>query len=173
MSWRGAAVLFAALVLSGCETARSGLDYSGMMQRIGPPKPGQSRIVILREKGFGGIVDGGWQVQVDGQQMSGLKTGTYVYADRGTGQHQLGATEAGFPGVTRLDIATVSGRTYFYVARPSNRKTAFAANASTGVLGYVLTAALTTAYENPGPLDFFPLDDTAAKVTIAELRPAE
>ena len=173
MFWRGAAALFAAIMLSGCETARSGLDYSGMMQKIGPPKPGQSRIVILREKGFGGLVDGGWQVQVDGQPMSGLKTGTYVYADRGTGEHQLGATEGGFPGVTRLDVATASGRTYFYVARPSARKNAFTANAGRGVLGLVVTTAITSGYNNPGPLDFLPLDDAAAKVTIAELRLAE
>ncbi len=51
MFWRGVALLIVAVLLSGCETERNGLDYSAMMQKIGPPRAGQSRIVVLREKG--------------------------------------------------------------------------------------------------------------------------
>jgi len=173
MLGRVVALAIAGVLLCGCETERNGLAYSAMVQKLGPARPGQSRIVILREKGFGGIVDGGWQVQVDGQTMSGLKTGTYVYADRGTGQHQLGATEAGFPGETRHEVATASGRTYFYVARISERKRALTATASTGLLGFALTTAMTAGYRNPGPVDFFPLEEAAARDTLAELRLAE
>jgi hypothetical protein len=36
-----------------------------------------------------------------------------------------------------------------------------------------LSTAITAGYSNPGPLDFFPLDETAARTTIAELRLAE
>jgi hypothetical protein len=82
MFWRGVVLLTAAVLLCGCETVRNGLDYSAMMQKVGPPRPGQSRIVVLREKAYAGIGDPGWDVKLDGGPMSDLKTGTYVYADR-------------------------------------------------------------------------------------------
>jgi hypothetical protein len=47
------------------------------------------------------------------------------------------------------------------------------ANASTGLLGYGLTLAMTAGYKNQGPLDFMQLEETAARTTIAELRLAE
>src|SRR5258708_32298733 len=128
MFWGGWTCLIAAVWLGGCETARNGLDYSGMMQKIGPPKAGQARVVVLREKGFGDIVDSGWNVQLDGGPMSGLKTGTYIYADRPAGRHQLTATEAAFPGVTRHDMTAASRRTYFFLARVSERKSAIVAS---------------------------------------------
>jgi hypothetical protein len=174
MFWRSVTLLIAAVLLCGCETARNGLDYSGMMQKIGPPKAGQARVVVLREKGFGDIVDSGWNVQLDGGPMSGLKTGTYIYADRPTGRHQLTATEAAFPGVTRHGMTADSGRTYFFVARVSERKSAIlASSAGVGLLGLAVSTAITAGYSNPGPLDFFPLDEAAARATIAELRLAE
>jgi hypothetical protein len=67
------------MMLSGCMTTeRTGVDYAGVMRSVGPPRAGQARIVVLREKAFGGIVDAGWNIQLDGAPMSGLKTGTYV-----------------------------------------------------------------------------------------------
>jgi hypothetical protein len=173
MLWRGVVLLVAAVLLSGCETTRNGLDYSSILQKVGPPRAGQARVIVLREKGYGGIADGAWQVQLDGASLSGLRTGTYVYTDRPGGQHQLTATEAGFPGVTRQDLNLQAGQTYFFVARDSKRKNAYAATASTGLLGLALTTAITSTYDNPGPLDFFPLEESAAKATIAELRLAE
>lgn len=170
MFWRGVVLAVAAILLCGCETDRSGLDYSGMMHKIGPPRAGQSRIVVLREKGYGGIADAGWHVQLDDAPMSSLKTGTYVYADRPAGRHQLTATEAAFPGVTRSDITAEAGRTYFFVARMSERKTALIATSSSGLLGLALGTAFTAGYKNPGPLDFLPLEEVAARQTIAELR---
>ena len=80
MFWRSVSVLLFAVVLGGCETERNGLDYSAMTQKIGPPAAGRSRIVVLREKGYGGITDPGWDVKLDGGPMADLKTGTYVYA---------------------------------------------------------------------------------------------
>jgi hypothetical protein len=55
----------------------------------------------------------------------------------------------------------------------SKRKSALIATASSGLLGLAVGTALTAAYENPGPLDFLPLDEAAARTTIAELRLAE
>ena len=58
--WRGVALLISVLLLGGCETPRDGLDYSAISRKVGPPKAGHARIVVLRGKGFGGIVDGQW-----------------------------------------------------------------------------------------------------------------
>ena len=176
MFWRGAALLISVLLLGGCETQRDGLDYSAIARKVGPPKAGHARIVVLREKGFGGIVDGAWDVQLDGTPIPGLKTGTFAFADRPNGKHELGATEAAFPGVTRYEITAQSGQTHFFVARISKRKNAMiAATGATGggILGLVLSTALTSGYDNPGPIDFFPLDEAAARTTIAELKLAQ
>jgi hypothetical protein len=174
MFWRGVVLLLAAGLLCGCETERSGLDYSGMTQKVGPPRAGQARIVVLREKAYAGLVDQGWDVKLDGGPMSDLKTGTYVYADRPAGQHQLSATASLFPGVSQQDISTQTGRTYFFLARPSERAKVLAGmSAGGGVAGLLIGAAVTSGNSNPGPLDFFPLDEVAARATIAELRLAE
>jgi Protein of unknown function (DUF2846) len=174
MFWRGVFVLLVAALLSGCETERNGLDYSGMMQKIGPPRAGHSRIVVLREKGYAGITDPGWDVRLDGGPMADLKTGTYVYVDRPAGQHQISATAAMFPGVSQRDISTQSGRTYFFLARPSERsKVLGGMSAAGGVAGLLVGAALTSNNSNPGPLDFFPLEEEGARATIAELRLAQ
>jgi hypothetical protein len=166
-------LLIAAVLLCGCETQRDGLNYSVATQKVGPPKAGHARIVVLREKGYGGIVDGAWDIQLDGTPLIGLKTGTFAFADRPTGSHQLTATEAAFPGVTRYDITAQSGQTHFFVARISKRKNAMIATAGAtggGILGLALSTAFTSGYDNPGPIDFFPLDETAARTTIAELK---
>jgi hypothetical protein len=174
MFGRGFVLLVACVLLCGCETQRNGLDYSAMTEKLGTPKAGQARVVVLREKAYGGIVDGSWDVQLDGAPMNGLKTGTYVYADRPAGPHQLTATETAFPGVTRRDFSAQSGRTYFFVARTSERKSAIvASSAGVGLVGFAVSSAITSGYSNPGPLDLLPLDEAAARTTIAELRLAE
>ena len=174
MSWRCLGLLIVAVLLSGCETERNGLDYAAMMQKIGPPRAGHSRIVVLREKGYAGLTDPGWDVKLDDGPMAELKTGTYVYADRPPGQHQISATAALFPGVSQREISTQSGRTYFFLARPSERsKVLGGMSAAGGVAGLLVGAALTSSNSNPGPLDFFPLEEDQARTTIAELRLAQ
>jgi hypothetical protein len=174
MFWRVVALFIGAVLLCGCETERNGLDYSAMMQKVGPPRAGQSRIVVLREKAYGGIADTGWDVKLDSGPLSDLKTGTYVYADRPAGQHQLSATASLFPGVSQRDISTQSGRTYFFLARPSERaKVLGGMSAAGGVAGLLVGAAVTSGNDNPGPLDFFPLEEQAGRATIASLRLAE
>ena len=84
--WRGAVLLISAVLLCGCETQRDGLNYSVATQKVGSPKAGHARIVVLREKGYGGIVDGAWDVQVDGTPLIGLKTGTFAFADARPGR---------------------------------------------------------------------------------------
>jgi len=171
MFLRGLVLLMAAALLCGCETERNGLDYSAMTQKVGAPAAGRSRIVVLREKGYGGIADSGWDVKLDGGPMADLKTGTYVYLDRPAGQHQLSATAAMFPGVSQREFPTQNGRTYFFLARPSERSKVLGGSPITeNKTGLLVGAALTSNNDNPGPLDFFPLEESAARTTIAELR---
>jgi Protein of unknown function (DUF2846) len=160
-----------AALLSGCVTERSGLDYGSMSQKLGPPKAGQSRIVVFREKGYAGIADPGWDIKLDETPLPELKTGTYVYSERAAGHHQLTATMNLFAGTTRRDFDADSGRTYFFVARPSEKaKTLGAMSAAGGIAGLVVGAAVTSNNENQGPLDFFPIPDPDARIAMADLR---
>ncbi len=171
MLLRVVALSIAALVLSGCVTERSGLDYASMVQKLGPPAQGQARIVILREKGYAGIADQGWDIRLNGGPMTDLKTGTYAYADRPAGRHQLSATASMFPGVSQYDVTAVPGRTYFFLTRPSARaKALHGMSIAGGVAGLLVASAITSNDPNPGPLDFLPLDEQAARTMITELR---
>lgn len=171
MYWRMGATLVVMATVSGCVTERSGADFSSMVQKVGPPKAGHARIVLLREKGYAGIADQGWDVKLDGGPLPELKTGTYLYTDRPAGPHKLTATMSLLQGTSQADIAAESGRTYFFLARPSEKaKTLGAMSASAGLAGLVIGAAITSNNENPGPLDFFPLDESSARTMIADLR---
>ena len=77
MYWRGVVLSLAAVSLLGCASERTGADFAAMTQKVGPPRAGQARIVVLREKGFSGIGDPGWDVKLDGGPLSDLKSGTY------------------------------------------------------------------------------------------------
>lgn len=173
MLWRVAVLSIVAVLMSGCVTTRTGADFASLSQKAGPTK-GQARIVVFREQAYGGLFDQGWDVKLDGQPMGDLKTGTYVYADRPAGRHQLSSEMAGFPGVTQREIVVAAGRTHFFLAKPSDRaKTLQVTSAAGGLTGLVVGAAITSGDSNPGPLDFIPLEEGAARLAIAELRLAE
>ncbi len=174
MLWRVAVLSIVTVVISGCVTARNGADFASTSQKIGPIKPGQARMVVFREQAFGGLMDQGWDVKLDGEPMGDLKTGTYVYADRPAGRHQLSSESALFPGVTQRDITVAAGRTHFFLARLSERaRTLTATSAAGGLVGLAVGSAMTSGDSNPGPLDFIPLEEGAARQAISELRLAE
>jgi Protein of unknown function (DUF2846) len=171
MLWRIVVLSIVGVLISGCVTTRSGTSFGSLSQKVGP---GQARIVVFREQAYGGLFDQGWDVKLDGQPMGDLKTGTYVYADRPAGRHQLSSEMVGFPGVTQRDIVVTAGRTHFFLAKPSDRaKTLQVTSAAGGLTGLVVGAAITSGDSNPGPLDFIPLEEGAARQAIAELRLAE
>jgi hypothetical protein len=166
---RVALLLIVAGLLSGCATARTGFDYATVIQKVGPPPPGQSRIVFLNEKATANAVN--CEIAVDGKAAGDLTLGTYIYADRPAGKHQILATEALFAGETRQDIATVPGRTYFLLARPSERhRTVMASALMGGLTGALVGGVMTAGYKNPGPVDFVQLDDGAARSMLTELQ---
>lgn len=124
-------------------------------------------------KGLRRNFDQGWDVKLDGVELGDLKTGTYAYADRPAGHHQLSSEVSMLPGVTQLDITIAPGHIYFFVAKPSDRAKAVSAMSAFGVSGRVIGTAVTSGAHNPGPLDFLPLDETTARAAIADLRMVE
>ncbi len=172
MFWRGVVLAVAAVLLSSCVTERTGFDYAATMQKVGPPGPGQSRIVLLSEKPAGlGLDAAACNVSIDGSPAGLLKPGTYLYADRPAGRHEILATQTLFPGDTKRDVTTESGCTYFLLARASDRANALTGMSIIGGLAGALAAsAATSGNQNPGPIDFFPLDESTARTTIAGLQ---
>jgi uncharacterized protein DUF2846 len=145
------------------------------VQKIGPPKPGQSRVVVLQEKRQGLSVSVcACDMKLDGQPMGKVIYGSYAYADRPAGRHQLVASETLFPGETTSEFNTESGRTYYFLIRSSERHDAVNTSAVIGgLVGVAAAAIVTSGNQNSGPADIFPLDEAAAKTTLAELQLAQ
>jgi len=166
-------LLFIAVSLSGCVTARTGFDFAAVMRKVGPPPAGHSRIVVLSEKGsvtYGGVAD----LVIGGVPTKQVRPGVYVYADQRAGKHQIIGTQSMFPGETKYDITTVAGRTYFLIARNSARAgTVTGSTLGAGLAGGLLAMAITAGYDNPGPVDLLPLDEAAARTALADLQLAE
>jgi hypothetical protein len=171
MRWRVLVLSIVSAALFGCVTAREGVDFASLSRTNGALKGGQGRIVVLREAGYGGLFDFGYAITLDGEPMGELKTGTFLYKDRPAGPHQLSVDESGFPGITRKDISVAPGRTYFFFVQPSERSKALqAGQVAGGLVGLVVTAAVTSQVDNPGPVDFVALDDAAGRQAIADSR---
>lgn len=175
MFWRGVIFSIVAVLLSGCVSDRAGTDYAAIAQKVAPPKPGQSRIVVLQEKRDGlSMALCACDLKLDGSPIGKVTVGTYVYADRPAGRHQLLASELLFPGDTKRDIVTESGRTYFFLVRASERHNAVTGVTMIGGLaGAVVASVATSGSDNPGPAVFFPLDEASARTTLAELQLAD
>lgn len=173
--FRCGAFLAAALLLSGCATGGAGTEYATILQKIGPPKPGQSRVVVLQEKRKGlSMAFCACDMKLDGEPMGKVLVGSYAYADRPPGRHQLVATEVMFPGETKRDFTTESGRTYYFLIRSSERHDAVSGGAILGgIVGVVAASVVTSGSQNSGPADLYPLDEATAKTMLAELRLAE
>jgi Protein of unknown function (DUF2846) len=169
-------VLIAAAALAGCAAGRDGAEFASITQTLGAPKSGQARIVVMREKGFTGLVDSGYAVTIDNRPMGELKTGTFIYVDAAAGRHELGAKTFAFPGDTRRELVASPGRTYFFNVVMSDRAKKLSGVAMVGGLaGFVVATAVTSRDENPGPIEFVPMEEAAARAAITELRlaPAE
>jgi hypothetical protein len=170
---RGVLLSVIAVMLTGCVTG-SGADYASLSQKIGAPKAGQARIVVFREKAFRGSLDGGYDIKLDGEPMKPLRTGTYFYADRPAGKHEMTCDVVMHPGTSRFDVVVQPGRTYYYVVRPSERADQLmGAQMAAGLVGLVVGAAVTSNSANPGPIDLFPVEEASARTAMAELQLTE
>lgn len=173
MSGRGAVLVLGIVLLTGCVSDRTGFDYAAVVQKVGPPKPGQSRIVLLSEKNKA-LDSAVCDVKIDGGSENKLRPGTYAYVDLPAGRHEIVATQTLFPGVTKRDVTTQAGRTYFFLARNSDRSRAITGVTIIGGLAGALVASVATSgSENPGPVELLLLEEAAARTTLAELQLAE
>ena len=120
MFWRGVVLFAAAMLLSSCMSDQAGTDYASVAQKVGPPRAGQSRIVVLQEKRNGlSMALCACDIKLDGEAMGEVVVGTYAYADRPAGKHRLVASELLFPGESTRDVVTAPGRTYYFLNRSS------------------------------------------------------
>jgi len=171
---RGVALAIA-IFLSGCVSDGVGNDFASVSQKLGPPRAGQSRIVVLQPRRQGlSMALCACDMKLDGNPLGKVTTGTYVYADRPAGRHQLIATETLFPGETKRDFVTSPGRTYYFLVRSSDRHDTMAGGTVVfGLTGYLVTAVATADKEDQGPAQLIPLDEPAARTTLAELELAQ
>ncbi|WP_244485545.1 DUF2846 domain-containing protein [Bradyrhizobium tropiciagri] len=149
-----------------------GTNYAAVSQRFGPPKPGHSRIVVLQEKRKGlSMAFCACDVKLDGEPIGKVIVGSYAFADRPAGRHQLIASELMFPGDTTHNFVIEPGRTYFFLVKSSERHDSVAGVSMVGGLvgGFIASAATANA-GNPGPADFVALDEPTARTTLAELQ---
>jgi hypothetical protein len=171
---RGVVLLaISAIVLSGCVSDGVGTDFASVAQKIGPPRAGQSRIVVFQAKREGlSMALCGCDVAIDGSPIGRVTVGKYVYTDRPAGRHQLVVTESMFPGETKLETATVPGRTYYFLVRTSERHDAVTGGAVVaGLAGMLVTTVVTADKEGQGPAQLIPLDESVARTALVELEP--
>ncbi|WP_375774948.1 DUF2846 domain-containing protein [Bradyrhizobium sp. ma5] len=175
MFGRYAALLAGVLMVSGCVSDGVGTNYAAVSQKFGPPKPGHSRVVVLQEKRKGlSMAICACDVKLDGEPIGEVAIGTYAFADRSAGRHQLVASEVMFPGETTHNFTTEPGRTYFFLVKSSERHDAVTGVTMVGgLVGAVVASAATSTAGNPGPGDFVVLDEATARTTLADLQLAQ
>jgi len=172
---RRVVVLAGAALLSGCVSDGVGTGYAAVVQKVGQPRAGQSRIVVFQEKRQGlSMALCACDMKLDDNPLGKVTTGTYVYADRPAGRHRLMASEALFPGDTLREFTTQSGRTYYFLIRSSERHDAVVGGGAVlGLTGMLMAAAATSEKDNQGPAELLPLDESAARTALAELELAQ
>src|SRR5215470_14474987 len=132
---RGVLLLAVAGMLAGCVSDQVGTDFASVSQKIGPPRAGHARVVLLQDKRNGlSMSFCACEVKLDGAPLGKVLAGKYVYADRPAGRHQLLVSELLFPGDTMREIVMEAGRTHFYLIKSSARHDAATGGAILGGL---------------------------------------
>ena len=162
-------------MLAACSgPARTGATFDGLTKSVGTPKPGQARVVVLRDKGFGGIFDAGWQVRLDGNPMGEIKTGTFAYRDVSSGAHKLTFSRPGdFARESHNTFTAAAGHTYFFRLEMNEKGRWIQASSSAGLAGLFISSAVSHGADERGLFDFTPLDEATARTIIAELKLVE
>jgi hypothetical protein len=173
--WRIPVLLLAVITVAGCAGPdRTGKTIDAVTRSVGGPKPGNARIVVLRNKEFAGIIDAGWQVKLDGAPMGDLKTGTFVYRDRPAGNRQLTFARPGdLNRGSKHDFVVSAGRIYYFRLELNDKGKLVAAGGGQGLLPLLVTSAIAEAKDERGLFDFVPLDDATARQALGEIRLAD
>lgn len=115
---RAALLLAVGAMLVGCVSNQVGTDFASVSQKVGPPRVGHSRIVLLQDKRNGlSMQVCACEVKLDGAPLGKVVAGKYAFADRPAGRHELLVTELMFPGDTKREIVMEAGRTHFISSR--------------------------------------------------------
>jgi hypothetical protein len=167
-------LLIVALVCGCAAPARNGASFATAVQTLGQPKAGNTRIVVFRDKGYAGLIDAGWPIRLDDAPIGNVKTGTFVYADRPAGRHQLSMIGSNLPRPSRQDVNAAPSRTYFFKVDLNEKGRLIAAgSASAGLAGLLVTSVAAAAADERGAYDFTPVDEATAKQVLAEYSLAE
>jgi hypothetical protein len=171
-SWQLYPTFALAALLLGCATQSNSPPLSSLAT-VGAPPKGVARIVVVRrEKGFTySWGDAAFHVKLDGQPLGELMTGTFDYVDRPAGPHQLSAELSGWPGTTRHDFVTASGRTYFFSASVNEKVNEIRGFTLISPLGGAL-ASVATFNDGQGPINLAPISQAEAKQAIAAAQAA-
>jgi uncharacterized protein DUF2846 len=163
------------LMVFGCAApARNGTSFVATVQKLGPPRTGHARIVVFREKGYAGLIDPGWQIKLDDVPIGDVKTGTFVFADRPAGSHQLSMIGSNLPRPSRQDVNAAAGRSYYFKVDLNEKgRLIMAGSASAGVAGLLLTSVAAAATDERGAYDFTLVDEATARQALAEYSLAE
>jgi hypothetical protein len=166
------AAAFAVMLCAGCAQTRTGATVDDLTQQIGSPRAGQARIVVIRDKEYGGMFDAGWQVQLDGAAMGDLKTGTFVYRDSPSGTHRLSFARPGdLARASTHDFTAAPGRTYVFRLELNDKgRMVYASSVGAGLAGMMLSSALSDAADQRGFFDFMLLEGEAARTALADIR---
>ena len=172
---RAALLLAVGAMLVGCVSNQVGTDFASVSKKVGPPRAGHSRIVLLQDKRNGlGMQICACEVKLDGAPLGKVVAGKYTYADRPAGRHELLVTELMFPGDTKREIVMEAGRTHFYLIKSSARHDATTGGAILGGLAGLAVVSIATAGEaHPGPAELVALDEATARTKLAELQAVE
>src|SRR5512139_3609644 len=157
------------LLVAACGTARTGATFNELNRKSGGPGS-KARVVIVRDKDLL-MLNGGWQVYLDGAAMGDLKTGTFVYRDILPGSHALMFSVPGdFARASTQNISLGAGRTYVYrIEMNSKGRAVMASTVAAGLAGMLVSSAIAHSTDDRGFYKFVPLEGDARATALADI----
>jgi hypothetical protein len=162
------AVSIAGAAVGGCSTSTPSGPPLSSLQITDKPKAGMARVVVLRlEKGFIGFGDREFPINLDGEPMGDLVTGSFLEREVKPGRHEKSGILSDQAGISRYEFDAVAGRTHYVVASLKAKvNQTNAGGALGGITGLVIVGVLTD--DGGGPFDFKAMDEANARWLIAK-----
>jgi hypothetical protein len=133
------------------------------------PRPGHARVVIYRDKGFGGLFNLGWAAQLDGKPIGDIKPGTFAYRDVPPGRRQLSFMASDFPRPSVHSFSAAAGRVYFFRIQQNDKgRMIYGGQVAAGLAGLLITNAIAAQQDQRGTFDFVAVDAATARKTLAD-----